>query len=124
MKNDRLILSLVKAGRLTADLESGQVYLDGKPKGWKHSTGYIRFEYTHRRRRRILVCQRVVWIFDERKLPPYGYPIDHDDCDKTNNARYNLEAVTQAVNVQRAHKNGCCDHTQRHNIRNSTGKFI
>ena len=124
MKNDRLILSLVKAGILTADLETGQVYVNGQPRGWEHSTGYIRFEYYHRGKRRIITCQRVVWIFDEKKLPKYGWECDHDDCDKTNNKRTNLEMVPPAVNCRRAHRNGCCDNNPRNSNRcSTTGKY-
>ena len=123
MKNDRLILSLVKAGRLTADLESGQVYLEGKPVGSQNKYGYVCFRHRVKGVQRILACQRVVWICDEQKLPPYGWICDHDDCNKANNARYNLEMVTQAVNCKRAHKNGCCDNIKRHNKR-VNGKFV
>ena len=117
MKNDRLILSLVKAGRLTADLDTGQVYIDGKPRGFKHSSGYMRIELSHKGKTRYIRCHRCVWIFDEKRLPKYGWECDHDDCDKTNNARLNLEMVPPAVNCQRAHKNGCCDYIVRHNKR-------
>lgn len=103
MKNDRLILSLLKAGRLTADLDTGQVYLDLNPVGKVNKYGYVCFRLTHKGVKRRIACHRVVWMCYMDRLPPYGWVIDHEDRNKANNKPYNLEAVTQATNVQRAY---------------------
>lgn len=104
MKNDRLILSLLKTGRLTADLDTGQVYLDNNPIGTKDKHDYVTFRYRHKGVRRIIACHRVVWMCFKDRLPPYGYPCDHGDGIKYNNLPYNLEMVTQATNIQRAYR--------------------
>ena len=38
---------------------------------------------------------------------PFGYEIDHKDCNKLNNALYNLELVTHSQNMHRAYHNNC-----------------
>lgn len=124
MKNDRLILSLLKSGRLTVEPKTGLVFLDGRRKGWVKSTGYVVFEYTSRGRRRIISCHRVVWIA-ANGIPGHDMEVDHVDGDKTDNRLAKLELVTGATNVRRAYANGLCSTKTNHNYRDPwSGKFV
>ncbi len=124
--NDRLIKSLIDSGRLTADLETGLVYLDGKQKGWIHSTGYLVFSYHHNGKRRIIRCHRVVWIAGTGKITPNEWEVDHlKGIDKTDNRFAKLEAVPGAVNCRRAWDNGLCSTKNNHMVRDpGSGKFV
>lgn len=124
MKNDRLILSLIKQGRLTANPETGQVYLDGKPKGWRKDNGYVVFAKFHNGKKRIIRCHRVVWMFVKNKMLPYGMEVNHVDGDKANNCSWNLEATTGAENVRHAHKSGLCTYRTDKLKDPVTGQFI
>lgn len=71
-------------------------------KPYIHKTGYVyiningSFELLH----------RVIYIAFVG-LIPNGFELDHKNCNKLNNALYNLELVTHSENMRRAYRNGC-----------------
>lgn len=126
MKNDRLIMKLIKEGRLTADLGKGLVFLDGKQKGWKIPSGYLVFKFRQYKKRRVIRCHRVVWMVGTGKLPHPEWEVDHLlGIDKTDNRFKKLELIPGCVNVRRAWDNGLCSSGNNHCVRDpETGAFV
>ena len=67
-----------------------------------HKTGYVIVSFNGRNK----YLHRIVWQAFVGDVPE-GYEIDHVDCNKMNNALYNLELVTHQENMKRAYHNDC-----------------
>ena len=82
----------------------GRVKKDGERflKIHVHKTGYATLSFNGKLR----YLHTIVWSAFMGEIPE-GYEIDHIDCNKLNNALYNLELVTHSENMQRAYKNNC-----------------
>ncbi len=114
----RVILLLIRADRIAADFEKGEIWKERKPFGrWageriKLSTRTQReagssgsIVLTHRYvvicdsgRRREISISRLLWMVYHEKVVPNGYDIDHADGDPENNAIANLSPVKLAIN--------------------------
>jgi hypothetical protein len=67
-----------------------------------HKTGYVVVSFNGSNK----YLHTIIWKAFMGEIPD-GYEIDHKDCNKTNNALYNLELVTHSENMRRAYYNGC-----------------
>ena len=67
-----------------------------------HKTGYVAVSFNGK----LQLAHRMVWQAFKGSIPE-GYELDHIDCNKLNNALYNLDLVTHSENMRRAYANGC-----------------
>src|SRR5690625_3773979 len=95
---DPEILRQLKAGILTTNPDTGQVYRHGKEAGRPQSTGYLQVHIGNGRR---ALAHRIVWM-DANGPIPDGYQMNHINHQRTDNRLTNLELVTRAENLAHA----------------------
>ena len=70
-----------------------------------HQRGYLHFTATQYGNRKSYLSHRFIYECFNGMIPD-GLQINHIDCDKHNNALYNLELVDQWMNMYHGKENG------------------
>jgi hypothetical protein len=104
-KNDTNFLKLILSNYYTITA-NGDIYLTKnmkKLKGEYTKDGYLRI-YNEKYKK--ISAHRLIWMYHNKIIIPYGMEINHIDGNKLNNNIQNLEVVTPSQNIQHSIKIG------------------
>lgn len=102
-KNDPHALTAIASGRLTADPDTGHVYLDGDITGAARPDGYITVSVPRLggRGRVSVMAHRIVWMCNHAPIRP-GFIVNHRNGMRWDNRLANLDMTTTTGNARHA----------------------
>lgn len=102
-KNDPHVLTAIARGRITADPDTGHVYLDGAVTGRARPDGYITVQVPRMLGRSTvtIVAHRIVWMCHNGTIQP-GFIVNHRNGMRWDNRLANLDMTTATGNARHA----------------------